>query len=338
MKRLIIGAIFASFLAGCAGARSGPPSSAFGGLVKYRAPRGWSERTQESGVVLSSGTATKISIELRDGDPNSDERVTELKERPAAGMAPLPAYESGRARVAGADRTLFLRIARSSPFEPGAAAPTYTDEFCIVPMGGRFLLLAFSAEDYGPPKKMAERLAAWRALLATVELPGAQPAAAAVFAETMSYFYGPATYTSADGKAYGAGVSLVKREVLPARDLIIETVIQPGRAPGERPRQIVTTLTRRAGTTVFDAADAAATFSGSLTFDGPEWAWTHWRYAIALKDGGRVTGDGRLGDDGVRTNKSVLDAKGVITVRVSESLAPVTLKDFQARRRELLGR
>ena len=332
-------------LAGCAHQKSAPPDSAFGGAVLYRAPAGFkaegggSALSRPGAVVLSSDPNTTITLELRDGDQASDERMAALKERAMDGAGPVPAWESGSARVAGGARPIWRRVTRGQAFEPGAAAPTSTEEFCAVPMGGKFLLLSFSAMDYGAPKSPEARLAPWRAFLKTVEVPGAAPAqAAAAPKDAVFYYSGPATFTSGDGKPYGSTTSLVKREVLPSRGLIVETVVQLAREPGAPAREIVTTLTRRADTLVFDAADAAGTFSGTLTFDGPDWAWTRWSYAIALKDGGHVTGDGRLGDDGIRTDKRVLDAKGVVTVRVAEALAPIGAAEYEKRRRAMLGR
>lgn len=121
-------------------------------------------------------------------------------------------------------------------------------------------------------------------------------------ADGEAFYYGQVSFFSPNGKLpYGEGESAVKREILENGSRIVETVTQPGRAPGMRAVEIVTVLKRRGKTLAYDASDAGATFSGRLIFkDASLKAWT---YDIKLKEGGTITGTGELTPAGIKTSK-----------------------------------
>ena len=119
-----------------------------------------------------------------------------------------------------------------------------------------------------------------------------------------AFYYGQVSFFSPNGKLpYGETESAVKREILDNGSRIVETVTQPGRAPGMRPMEIVTQLRRRGKTLAYDATDAGATFTGRLVFkDAGLKAWT---CDIKLKDGGTITGTGELSAAGIKTAKQL---------------------------------
>jgi hypothetical protein len=122
--------------------------------------------------------------------------------------------------------------------------------------------------------------------------------------EGEAFYYGQVSFFSPNGKLpYGETESVVKREILENGARIVETVTQPGRAPGMRPAAIVTVLKRRGKTLAYYATDSGATFTGRLTFkDAGLKAWT---YDIKLKDGGTITGAGELTPAGIKTAKQL---------------------------------
>ncbi len=121
-------------------------------------------------------------------------------------------------------------------------------------------------------------------------------------ADGEAFYYGQVSFFSQNGKLpYGESEAAVKRQILENGSRIVETVTQPGRAPGMRAVEIVTELKRRGKTLVYDAKDAGATFTGTILFkDSALKAWT---YDIKLKDGGTITGTGELTPAGIKTSK-----------------------------------
>lgn len=137
-------------------------------------------------------------------------------------------------------------------------------------------------------------------------------------AETINYYQGTSTTTSPDGSTpYGPPAAvLVRRHVDPAAGIIEESVINNGQA-------FPTTLTWTQGTE-FSASDEGATFRGTVTFSGPEWAWTSWTYDIAMSDGsGTLRGNGSLSADGIHTEKMFHAPDGSAQARIVEALIPI---------------
>jgi hypothetical protein len=154
---------------------------------------------------------------------------------------------------------------------------------------------------------------------------------------TTSYFYGNTAIKSGDGKTLrGTSVSLVKRVVDPAANLITETVVQPPRDPKTPPREIVATLKRRPGTNIFDATDSENTFKGKVTYSGDVWKWNAWTYDIDLKDGNRVQGKGTLDGAGIHTKKSLSNKMEIVTVQIMEDLMTIDEATYNQRRSEIL--
>lgn len=147
-----------------------------------------------------------------------------------------------------------------------------------------------------------------------------------------AFYYGQVSYFSPNGKLpYGETESAVKREILENGSRILETVTQPGRAPGMRPVQIVTELKRRGKSLVYDAADAGATFTGRLTFkDAGLKAWT---YDIKLKDGGTITGTGELTPAGIKTAKLLGGAARPMLIK--EDLGAIKAAEYTRRVAEM---
>ena len=144
-------------------------------------------------------------------------------------------------------------------------------------------------------------------------------------AEGTVYYFGQVRYSSVDGKQpYGGTTSAVMREVLAGGDRIIETVTQPGRSPATPSQTFVTRITRRDHALVYDAADDEKTFTGSLTFSGPDLA--AWAYDIKLASGA-LTGSGRLTAAGIATDKTLAIAR---PVRITEDLRVVTKAEYEA--------
>ena len=96
-----------------------------------------------------------------------------------------------------------------------------------------------------------------------------------------------------------AAPSRIVREVMPAEGQIIETVVQ-----GEERHRAV--LTRQGESNVFDATDDAHSFTGTITYEGPEWHWTSWTYALTMTESGLILrGTGRLDGETLETSKEL---------------------------------
>ncbi len=114
--------------------------------------------------------------------------------------------------------------------------------------------------------------------------------------ESTAYFYGPVVYTSAEGgRGVGNASSLVQRIVRPGSAEIEEYVLQPASQTGERAVDHVAKLRRIGDSAKFAAIDAESTFSGTMTFVGPEWAYTSWTYELVLSAGGTLVAPAPLG-------------------------------------------
>lgn len=166
-----------------------------------------------------------------------------------------------------------------------------------------------------------------------------------VYAVATSAFYaGNVSFSSPDGaNTLGGTTSLVKRVTNAAKREIVETVYQPAKAPGAPVTPIVTHLKRKGSTNVFEASDEGKTFRGTVTYDGPEWKWTHWTYAIEMLSGGEptgqtVTGEGEISPYSIKTSKTLSDASGNATLLVREELGRVTPAEFEKLKGEMGGR
>lgn len=147
-----------------------------------------------------------------------------------------------------------------------------------------------------------------------------------------AFYYGQVSFFSPDGKLpYGETESAVKREVLENGARIVETVTQPGNAHGMRPVEIVTELKRRGKSLAYDAKDAGATFTGTLTFKDAELkAWT---YDIKLKAGGTIKGTGGLSAAGIKTAKQMAGVPHPMLIK--EDLAVIKAAEYRMRVKEM---
>ncbi|WAS94805.1 hypothetical protein [Nannocystis punicea] len=148
-----------------------------------------------------------------------------------------------------------------------------------------------------------------------------------------TYYVGTTTTTSPDGaQPYGPAKTIaVRRTVDSAHDSIEELVVHPG-------EQFITTLQRRPGdAAVFAAGDRAGSFTGTVTFTGPEWAWTAWTYDIAMTDGsGELQGTGRLTAGSLDTDKLFISPDGQPRARIHEHLEQVDETIYKSTRDQLL--
>jgi|JI10StandDraft_1071094.scaffolds.fasta_scaffold565675_2 hypothetical protein len=156
----------------------------------------------------------------------------------------------------------------------------------------------------------------------------ASPAVAPVArSAAVRYYVGSATTTSPDGAhAYGPATTIAARRTIDsAAGTIDEYVVHPGRAfPTHLQRG------RAAGSgVVFTATDEADSFSGTVTFAGPDWAWTTWTYDLAMRDGsGTLRGEGRSDGTTIDTDKLFIDRDGQPRARIREHLAEVDARTF----------
>lgn len=139
------------------------------------------------------------------------------------------------------------------------------------------------------------------------------------------YFIGTSQTTSPDGKkVYQENAVLVRRQVDPPGNQIVEETWYDLDAR-------VTTLTRQGDTSVFDATDATASFTGTITYTGEEWAWDDWNYDLTLTDGsGRVSGPGSFDVSHWESTKTFYDGKDQATALVLDDLTLTDEAGFDA--------
>jgi hypothetical protein len=149
----------------------------------------------------------------------------------------------------------------------------------------------------------------------------------------VTYYAGTSSMTSPDGTIpFGPPSDVVVERVIdPAARTISENVIHPGRS-------FPTMLERVGDTTTFRASDAAASFSGTLTFSGAEWAWDAWTYDIAMADGsGTLRGRGTRSATDMKTEKTFYAPDGTPKMRLQEDLTRIDAKTYEAKREALLA-
>jgi hypothetical protein len=146
--------------------------------------------------------------------------------------------------------------------------------------------------------------------------------------DRFDYFQGHMKMRSPDGKTpYGPPKNvLVKRHIQPNSGTITEYTWHGGHA-------LVTTMTRRVNTGIFDAVDNPKTFTGTLTYGGPVWCLSRWQYTVNLGPKGNLKGTGWMEHGQMRTDKMFYGPKGKAAARIREHLSPMTRAAFDAVRK-----
>ncbi|MBS1962471.1 MAG: hypothetical protein JST04_09660 [Bdellovibrionales bacterium] len=181
---------------------------------------------------------------------------------------------------------------------------------------------------------------AFTAFVVTLAIGIAVPRSAHAVA-TSAFYAGNVSFSSPDGaNALGGTTSLVKRVTNRAKREIVETVYQPPKHEGGSMTAIVTHLKRKGSSNVFEASDEGKTFRGTVTFEGPEWKWTRWTYAIDMLAAGEpngmtVSGEGEISPYAIKTSKTLSDANGDATLLVREELGRVTPAEFEKLKGEM---
>jgi hypothetical protein len=150
--------------------------SAFDGAVRFRVPKGWAPRAsilREPGSVVLARDAGRadIVIQMRSGTPGTDSLVTALESPSIGDPDRASARPVGPIAVAGLETALKRRQSGGFREEPGQEPQFFTDEFCVVPLEGRFLLLDLRLYDHSmpPPSRESDpRVADWLSFLASV--------------------------------------------------------------------------------------------------------------------------------------------------------------------------
>ncbi|MCX5789073.1 MAG: hypothetical protein NTX64_11290 [Elusimicrobia bacterium] len=166
-----------------------PEQSAFGGLVRYRMPRGWSQDKAPSpdqpGIVELSegpgGSDRRIRIRIERGNPADSDAVAELMKAPWDSEVQRPAERREETVVSDVETTLWRRYS-SAPFlqEAGQSSPYRLDEFCTIPMKEGFLLLVLSVGKNGPFTVDEAADKTWRAFLGSLQASTAESVAQAM--------------------------------------------------------------------------------------------------------------------------------------------------------------
>jgi hypothetical protein len=160
--------------------------------------------------------------------------------------------------------------------------------------------------------------------------PTREPPAAASMNPDVHYYKGTSTTTSPDGKTpYGPPADdIVQRTVDRQAGTIVEDVVMAG-------RDVPTTMRRKGTTLEFDASDEGGTFSGTLTYSGPE--WDSWTYALTVGKTGSISGTGKIVDGTIMTDKMFNGPDGKPVAHISEKLAPATAEEFASEKKRLLA-
>lgn len=163
--------------------------------------------------------------------------------------------------------------------------------------------------------------------------PAPPATVAAAVAPTPTYYIGHSDVVGMDGTIYVHDApALVERTVDPTAGVITETVWV-----GSAHAMVTSTLRQTADPQVFDATDASASFTGTLTYDGDPWQPRGWTYAITLTDGGTITGAAQIRSDEIWTEKLFTGPGGHPQAQIKEVVRRATPEAFAARRRELTG-
>lgn len=139
-------------------------------LVQYEVPSGWSVEKgggkNDSWVRLSS-SLNLIQIQLYGGTGSRYAKAEDFLSEHRSSLLPEPAVQIGTVTVQGLSRPLYRSRYSIEPGDPHEANPNLLlarEEFCLVPAGGKFLVLSYSYEGVGFDPAM-EGQEAWKTFL-----------------------------------------------------------------------------------------------------------------------------------------------------------------------------
>ena len=89
----------------------------------------------------------------------------------------------------------------------------------------------------------------------------------------------------------------------------------------------------------FVVTNRKKTFMGIVTFEGKDWLWNKWSYALTLLNGkGLMTGKGILSGNSLKTEKVLILPNGHYRVRIREQFAHVSKSKYLMIRKQLVGK
>jgi hypothetical protein len=160
-------------------------------------------------------------------------------------------------------------------------------------------------------------------LVSALALPGS--AVAGAIPSTTLYYFGDVKHFAPDGaKVLWKTTSLVKRVLDPSQNTIMETVTQPPRAPNSPAVEFTMIGTRVGNTNTFSVTAPDHSYSGAMTYSGPDWKWSHWSYDLTMKTGEKIAGGGSVTGEGVKITKLWLGPGGELTRLIQEDLKPIS--------------
>lgn len=152
----------------------------------------------------------------------------------------------------------------------------------------------------------------------------------------VTYYYGLVTYYFPDGKTVlGSSHSLVKRTIDPSKKLILELVSQASLKDSTNVENYETIFSQVDLGSSFTVEDTGKTFSGVIKFSGEDWKWTAWDYNLTLSDGEKLTGNGRLDEQGISVRKYISRADGNLRLFIQELLQPITEEQYNNYRKAM---
>ena len=125
---------------------------------------------------------------------------------------------------------------------------------------------------------------------------------------------------------------IVERTVNPEEHTLIEKVLVHG-------TMTATTMTATADPNVFTATDENKSFTGTITYKGPAWAWTSWHYDLKMSDGsGTIAGDATITDGNIDTVKDFASPDGIVRMVIKDHIKPVDESQFMDVWRKITSR
>lgn len=120
----------------------------------------------------------------------------------------------------------------------------------------------------------------------------------------------------------------LKRTLSPARGEILEETFQENLL-------VPTALTRlrwvaTSEPNVFSTGGGGAP-TGTITFRGPEWAWTEWTLSVQMREGTTVTGSGHLDEASYHSERQVRSSTRTLLYRQIGEMKAVSEDGYRAK-------